>query len=608
MCGIAGIISKKSIDINTGQLQKLMSNRGPDSFEISSGSFNKINFALYFSRLSIIDLDRRSNQPFKKFNNLIVFNGEIYNYLELKKELEKKYKFYTSSDTEVLLTAYEEYGENLCDYLEGMWSFVIFDSRKETFVMSNDPFGEKPLYYYQNSDIFIFSSELNYFKTLNPNNYLPNVEKVKSFLYEGYRVSKQDNSTFIQNIFSFPPSQLWKINKNLEVNKLIYWKLEYKPDFEMSYEEAKNKTHDLIENSIKIRSRADVNVGISLSGGVDSCLMTYFFHKNIKKDFQTFTIIDEDTRYNEEKNVDLMVQHLNLDNEQVNKITLKKENFITDLKSLINYHSAPVQTISSYINSLIGQNAKEKNIKVMLSGLAADELYLGYYYQYIYFLKEKYFLNDNFEKHLNEWNKRTGYHINNPYIKNLDNFFKSKNLDHLFSDISDFKEMLKDKSIKPIYIEKKFSSDELRNRMLNDLKKDVVPIILNQEDLNYMYSSVENRCPFLDRNLAEFSYSIPNKLLVKDGYTKFILRDIGSDLTNLKKIFFDSEKKGFNASILSVFPLDKENKNICLSDSGIFDIIDKNIFESMLEKDFVKNSYSKFLFAFLSSKFFLDSF
>jgi asparagine synthase (glutamine-hydrolysing) len=608
MCGIAGIISKRSIDINLSQLQKLMSNRGPDSFEYVSGNFNKINYSFYFSRLSIIDLDKRSNQPFKKFNNTIVFNGEIYNYLELKKDLEKKYKFYTNSDTEVLLTAYEEYGEKLCDYIEGMWSFVIFDSKKEIFFISNDPFGEKPLYYFQNSDIFIFSSELNYFKTLNPNNYFPNIDKVKNFLYEGYRVTKQDNSTFIKNIYSFPPSQIWQLNKDFRTKKSTYWKLEYKPNFEMSYSEARNKTQELIENSIKIRSRADVNVGISLSGGVDSCLMSYFFHKNIKKDFQTFTVIDEDQRYNEEKNVDLMIEHLNLDKEQVNKIILKKENFISDLKSLVSYHSAPVQTISSYINSLIGRKAKDNNVKVMLSGLGADELYLGYYYQYIYFLKEKYLANDNFEKHLSEWNKKTGYHINNPSIKNLDNFFSSKTLDHLFSDITDFKKMMKDQSIKQIYAEGEFSSNELRNRMLNDLKKDVVPIILNQEDLNYMYSSVENRCPFLDRKLAEFSYSIPNNLLVKDGYTKFILRDIGDNLTNLKKIFFDSEKKGFNASILSVFPLNKENKDICLSDSSIFDIIDKNVFKNMLEKDFTKNSYSKFLFAFFSSKLFLDSF
>jgi asparagine synthase (glutamine-hydrolysing) len=608
MCGIAGVISKKSIDINLSQLQKLMSNRGPDSFESASGIFNKINYSFYFSRLSIIDLDKRSNQPFKKFNNTIVFNGEIYNYLELKKDLEKKYKFYTNSDTEVLLTAYEEYGEKLCDYIEGMWSFVIFDSKKEIFFISNDPFGEKPLYYFQNSNTFIFSSELNYFKTLNPNNYFPNVDKVKSFLYEGYKVMKQDNSTFIKNIYSFPPSQIWQINKDFKIKKFPYWKIEYKPNFEMSYSEAKNKTQELIENSIKIRSRADVNVGISLSGGIDSCLMSYFFQKNIKKDFQTFTVIDEDQRYNEEKNVDLMIEHLNLDKEQVNKIKLKKENFISDLKSLVSYHSAPVQTISSYINSLIGRKAKDNNVKVMLSGLGADELYLGYYNQYIYFLKEKYLANDNFEKHLSEWNKNTGYHINNPHIKNLDNFFSSKTLDHIFSDITEFKKMMKDQSIKKIYAEEEFSSDELRNRMLNDLKKDVVPIILNQEDLNYMYSSVENRCPFLDRKLAEFSCTIPNNLLVKDGYTKYILRDIGNNLTNLKKIFFDSEKKGFNASILSVFPLNEENKNICLSDSGIFDIIDKDAFKSILEKDFTKNSYSKFLFAFLSSKLFLDSF
>ena len=608
MCGIAGIISKKSININLSQLKKLMSNRGPDAFDCASGSIESINYSFYFSRLSIIDLDKRSNQPFKKFNNTIVFNGEIYNYLELKKDLEKKYKFFTNSDTEVLLTAYEEYGEKLCDYIEGMWSFVIFDSKKDIFFISNDPFGEKPLYYFQSSDTLIFSSELSYFKTLNPNNYSPNIDKVKSFLYEGYRVFKQNNSTYIKNIYRFPPSQSWKLNKDFKIKKLTYWKLEYKPNYEMSYSEARIKTQELIENSIKIRSRADVNVGISLSGGVDSCLMSYFFHKNIKKNFQTFTIIDEDQRYNEEKNVDLMIQHLNLDKDQVNKIILKKENFISDLKTLVGYHSAPVQTISSYINSLIGRKAKENNVKVMLSGLGADELYLGYYYQYIYFLKEKYITNDNFDKHLREWNNKTGYHINNPNIRNLDKFFLSKNLDHLFSDIIHFKKMLKDKSIKNIYTEEKYSNDELRNRMLNDLKKDVVPIILNQEDLNYMYSSVENRCPFLDRKLAEFSYSIPSNLLVRDGYTKFILRDIGNNLTNLQKIFFDSEKKGFNASILSVFPLNIENKNFCLSDSSIFDIIDKKVFKNMLENDFSKNSYSKFLFAFLSSKLFLDSF
>ena len=282
-----------------------------------------------------------------------------------------------------------------------------------------------------------------------------------------------------------------------------------------------------------------MEVGISLSGGIDSSLISYFFHKNIKKNFQTFTIIDKDERYNEEKNVDSLVKFLKLKKDQIHKIPLKKENFIDDLKSLVKYHNAPVQTISSYINSLIGREAKKKSIKVMMSGLAADELFLGYYYQYIYFLKEKYLKKDNYKKHLKEWNENTGYYINNPLIKNIDNFLHNKNnLSHLFSDIENFKPILRGKKISKTYKELKFSKNDLRNRMMNDLQKDVVPVILNQEDLNYMYSSVENRCPFLDRELTEFAYTIPNESLVNNGYTKNILREIGKDFTGLNNIFF----------------------------------------------------------------------
>ena len=150
MCGIAGYFSLEKLNYNYNNLKTSMSNRGPDSFNNIKGKLeNNIFYDLFFSRLSIIDLNNRSNQPFIKFNKILLFNGEIYNYLELKNELKKKYSFSTKSDTEVLLTAYQEYGENFCERLEGMWSFVIVDKEKNSFLLSNDRFGEKPLYYYK---------------------------------------------------------------------------------------------------------------------------------------------------------------------------------------------------------------------------------------------------------------------------------------------------------------------------------------------------------------------------------------------------------------------------------------------------------------------------
>ena len=180
-----------------------------------------------------------------------------------------------------------------------MWSFVIVDKEKNSFLLSNDRFGEKPLYYYKDKKSFIFASELSYFKNFYSIDFSPNLNKLESFL-RGYRILKQDDKTFIKNIFSFPQSNIWKISNKLKIKKKKYWDLKYTPNYDISDLDIK-KTSALLQRSIELRSRSDVEVGISLSGGIDSSLISYFFHKNIKKNFQTFTIIDKDERYNEEK-------------------------------------------------------------------------------------------------------------------------------------------------------------------------------------------------------------------------------------------------------------------------------------------------------------------
>ena len=250
MCGIAGYFSLEKLNYNYNNLKTSMSNRGPDSFNNIKGKLeNNIFYDLFFSRLSIIDLNNRSNQPFIKFNKIFLFNGEIYNYLELKNELKKKYSFSTKSDTEVLLTAYQEYGENFCERLEGMWSFVIVDKEKNSFLLSNDRFGEKPLYYYKDKKSFIFASELSYFKNFYSIDFSPNLNKLESFLYEGYRILKQDDKTFIKNIFSFPQSNIWKISNKLKIKKKKYWDLKYTPNYDISDLDIKKKTSALLQRS-----------------------------------------------------------------------------------------------------------------------------------------------------------------------------------------------------------------------------------------------------------------------------------------------------------------------------------------------------------------------
>ena len=199
MCGISGFFGNVSID-NT-KIKKtlnLMRLRGPDNQSSKYLRTKKKNLYFY-SRLSIIDLKDRSNQPFESDNLIIIFNGEIYNHLELKKDLKKKgEKFKSNSDTEVLLKSYKVYGTNCVNYLEGMWSFAIFDKKKNFLFLSRDRFGEKPLFYFIKNNNFYFGSEIKFIKSLLSENLKINYQKIENFLNYGYKYLKKDNSFFFK--------------------------------------------------------------------------------------------------------------------------------------------------------------------------------------------------------------------------------------------------------------------------------------------------------------------------------------------------------------------------------------------------------------------------
>ena len=223
MCGIAGFIGSEKISnsvINKSLF--LMKNRGPDNQSYCNLKINNSsNIYLLHSRLSIIDLKNRSNQPFKKKHITLIFNGEIYNYREIRKNLEELgYKFYTESDTEVLASAYLHYGEKCVDYFEGMWVFAIWDDKIKKLFLSRDRFGEKPLFFYINQKGIYFGSEIKFVKSLCLDSFKINTAKININLLHGYKSIFQDSSTYFKNIFFLESGHNFIIDSNLNKKKI----------------------------------------------------------------------------------------------------------------------------------------------------------------------------------------------------------------------------------------------------------------------------------------------------------------------------------------------------------------------------------------------------
>lgn len=227
MCGISGYISTRDLIADDGisRTLKLMTRRGPDAKNFYKISENFKELALLHTRLNIIDLNDRANQPFYDEHYVTIFNGEIYNYLELRTELEKKnYKFKTSSDTEVLIKSFQEYGEKCVDHFVGMWAFAIWDNKKKKLFLSRDPFGEKPLYYFLNNKGFFFGSEIKFIKSLCKKKFEVNKNQINKNIFLGYKSLNKTNETFFKDIFLLENSSNLSVNFNLNLEKTRYWK------------------------------------------------------------------------------------------------------------------------------------------------------------------------------------------------------------------------------------------------------------------------------------------------------------------------------------------------------------------------------------------------
>jgi asparagine synthase (glutamine-hydrolysing) len=484
MCGIAGIIGYKANKTHILEMLDCQKHRGPD---FTDYYIEENRIALGHNRLSIIDLSSNANQPFTSEcgNYVMVFNGEIYNYIELRKELQPKYQFRTQSDTEVLLNAYKEWGKKCLDKLNGMFALAIWDKNEQALFAARDRFGVKPFYYHFDNSNFSFSSEI---KTIFASGAakVPNETVWGNFFTEGsYGLP---NETFWQNINQLPGSHCLTLKDNsLQIEKWYSFENRTKLLFGHFEKNEEEYITNLLLKAINLRFRADVPVGFNLSGGLDSStLLALIDQQDIDKSaVEAFTFVTNDERYDELFWVKSMLEnrpfHLNvcpISANEIPELSLK----------MARHQMEPYGGIPTIAYSKIFQAARQKGVKVLLDGQGSDEAWAGY----------DYYTNNS-------------QSIVQGVAKSP---FRAQVLDIDFAG----------KSQKTVY--DKPYDDNLLNLQYRDLFYTKIPRALRFNDRVSMLHGTELREPFLDYELVEYVFSRPTNFKIKDGVQKWMLRKI----------------------------------------------------------------------------------
>ncbi len=609
MCGIAGYIgavplNQKAID-NT---LPLMRRRGPDAQQ--ARSYQKPSeshfVTLLHSRLSIIDLNERATQPFIYGDYVLSFNGEIYNYIEIRKILEKEgLRFKTNSDTEVLAASLSFWGDDAFDRLEGMWAFAWYNSVSGDLLLCRDRFGEKPLYYYRDDrGSLFFGSEIKFIKSLKGSEFVLNENQLKRFLVNGYKSLYKQPENFFKDVFEVKAGHCLKINKYFESSEYSYWEVKYGIDENIDFDDAVDGTRDRLIKSLDLRLRSDVPLAFCMSGGVDSNALISIAKRELGYDVHGFTIVNKDNRYEEQDLVNRSVKELGVKH---SSIDLKTDGFMENMRDLVSHHDAPVYTATFYVYWQLQQAMAEQGYKISISGSAADELFSGYYDHHLFYLHDIQGNKHLFDESLANWQKYIQPIVRNPYLKNYDTFINNPNeRGHIYLDANNFASLLTS-SWREDFFEVNYRSDSLlKNRMLNELFNEATPVILHEDDSNAMYFSIENRSPFLDRELFEYANKLPTCHLINNGAAKAVLREAVRGIAP-DSVIDNRRKVGLNIPINDLINLDsKQMRGDLLSDSPIYDYVKKEKIEELMGQGKLPNSKSKFLFYFISCKLFLE--
>lgn len=525
MCGICGLINYEE-SISRTHLKKMitaMHHRGPDD----QGEFFNDNVALGFVRLSIIDLSPAGHQPFHSSDEryTMVFNGEIFNYIELKSELKKHgYEFKTETDTEVLMNAYREWGKEVLHKLNGMWAFAIYDKQKKTLFCARDRFGIKPFYYAIVEDKLIFASEIKSILDVLPEKPTANKSVLLDFLL--FNKTEQSENTFFNGIKKLMHGHSLTIdleNKNIKDFKLEKW-------YDLTSNVNRNKGFTtpeeykkLFKDSIGLRLRSDVPVGVCLSGGLDSSAITSLIIDDFQKhDLNTFSAVYDDSFSGDES------KFINLYREkpgQRHNVTPSAESLLNDLDQFIECHHEPLPSTSPYAQYRV-MNLAQGNVVVTLDGQGADEQLAGYHYFFGFYFKDLLRKGKTYRLLKEMWSYAR-IHKSLFAFKTFAFFLLPKKIrikvkaDNLSYINQDF---LKKYSKDSIIASQLYGSKNLKEALINHFEYKLEHL-LKWEDRNSMRFSIEARVPFLDYRLVEKTLASNSNLIIKDGWTKYILRE-----------------------------------------------------------------------------------
>lgn len=608
MCGIAGVVSHHKIP--TDRLKaclKVMGRRGPDHSALKEWTTRTgQQVALLHSRLKIIDLDDRANQPFAIRGKTMVFNGELYNYPELRNKLKSSGKvFHTDSDTEVLLQTIDSLGWGGLNQCEGMWALAIYDEDAGTLSLCRDRFGEKPLFLYHDDSGIYFGSEVKFIFSLLGHRLKVDREQLYRYLVNGYKSLYKNGHTFFEGLSELPPASLLTLDGEGREITRKYWTPRFEPDESVTYSDAVAGVKERLIQSVKMRLRADVPLAFCMSGGIDSNSLISIAKNVFHYDVHGFTIANTDSRYEEQDMIDHAVYSQNL---RHTSIPVSPDDFIEKMCTLIRYHDAPIYTISYFAHWVLMQKIAQNNYKISISGTAADEIFTGYYDHHLAYLYEIRHDHALYAASIGAWTEYVKPVVRNPHLSNPNLFIDDPSFrDHIYLNADQFRDYLTSDWSEP-FIETRYTDSLLRNRMMNELYHEAVPVILHEDDLNAMYYSIENRSPFLDRQLVEFCYRVPSVHLMQGGRAKALLRDAMRSIVP-QVILENTRKVGFNVPIHDFLKTnDPKTRAYLLDESPIFNHIRRDKIERLLDKTELPNSESKFLFYFLSSKIFMEEF
>lgn len=415
MCGIAGFYGTREIpDAAIKTCLGLMEQRGPDAGGVrrfASGTGR--SGVLLHTRLSIIDLDPRANQPFNIGKKWLTYNGEVYNYIEMREELEKRGAgFVTTSDTEVLLAALDRDGMDALDRCEGMWSFALFDEADDSLTLCRDRFGEKPLYIHRAPEGLYFGSEVKFLFALMGRSLPVNRRHLMRYLVNGYKALYNRDECFFEELSECAPGTWLRIDGCGRETETHYWTPAFSPDDRICRDRAVKAVRERLIEAVRMRLRSDVPLAFLMSGGVDSNALISIAKRVLKYDVHGFTIMSDDPRYDEGEIVRDAVQTLGVRHTPVH---VTAENFLFRLRDLVNYHDAPVFTITYYVQWLLMEHVKRAGYKISISGTAADELFSGYYDHYLMYLAEMHG-SEAYAPALAAWRRHVQPSVRNPHL------------------------------------------------------------------------------------------------------------------------------------------------------------------------------------------------